>query len=144
MTTTTNEAEIERIATGFCDHSLPKEEWTHAAHFSTALWLMMKRPDVNPERDMPDMIRRYNESVGGVNSDTSGYHETITQASLRAARALIATLPAGAGVAEAFAALMGSPLGDKDWPLAHWTRERLMSVEARRAWMEPDLRPLAE
>src|SRR3546814_10901893 len=79
--------EIERIATGFCAGTLPKEEWTHRAHFSTALWLMLRRPDIVPERDMAGMIAAYNESVGGVNSDTSGYHETITLASLVAARA---------------------------------------------------------
>ena len=32
-----------------------------------------------PSATCPDLIRRYNESVGGVNSDTEGYHETITQ-----------------------------------------------------------------
>jgi len=52
---------------------------------------------------MPAMIRRYNQSVGGVNSDTGGYHETITQASLHMTRALLAVLPADATPATAFA-----------------------------------------
>ncbi|EQB33339.1 hypothetical protein [Sphingobium ummariense] len=138
----TTEDEIERVAHGFCERTLPKEEWTHGAHFATALWLMLRRPDLVAERDMPGMIARYNESVGGVNNDTSGYHETITQASLRAARGVLAGLPADVGVAQAFAALMATPLAGKDWPFAYWSRERLMSVEARRGWVEPDLRPL--
>ena len=136
------DAEIERIALGFCTWTLAKEEWTHRAHFSTALWLMLRRPDVVPERDMPGMIRAYNESVGGVNSDSAGYHETITVASLKAARAVLAGLPGGTSPAEAFAALMASPMADKDWLFAHWSRERLMSAEARRGWVEPDLKPL--
>ncbi len=45
---------------------------------------MRYRPDRDPARDMPCLIRAYNEATGGVNSDISGYHETITQASLRA------------------------------------------------------------
>ena len=150
--------EIERIARGFCELTLPKEEWTHRAHFSTALWLMLRRPDLLPERDMPGMIAAYNESVGGVNSasdlsmawiitevnsDSAGYHETITLASLRAARAVLADLPNGAtSPAEAFAALMASPMADKEWLFAHWSRERLMSTQARRGWVEPDLTPL--
>jgi len=133
---------IEWIATGFCARTLPKEEWTHRAHFAMALWLMLRRPDLVPERDMPGMIAAYNESVGGVNSDTSGYHETITQASLGAARAVLAGLPEGVSPGQAFAALMASPMADKDWPLAYWSRERLMSAEARRTWMAPDLKPL--
>ncbi|KKW93156.1 hypothetical protein [Sphingobium chungbukense] len=134
--------EMERIATGFCARTLPKEEWTHLAHFATALWLMLQRPDLVPERDMPGMIAAYNESVGGVNSDTAGYHETITQASLRAARAVLAGLQEGVTPGAAFAALMASPMADKDWLFAYWSRERLMSAEARRAWVAPDLKPL--
>ncbi|MEJ7934325.1 hypothetical protein WG907_08670 [Sphingobium sp. AN558] len=134
--------EIDEIARGFCALTLPKSRWTHGAHFATALWLLRKRPDLSPEQAMPDMIRRYNESVGGVNSDSMGYHETITQASLRAARALLATLPADVTPGEAFAALMASPLGDKDWLFTHWSRERLLSAQARRRWVEPDIAPL--
>jgi len=91
---------------------------------------------------MPGMIAAYNESVGGVNSDTTGYHETITQASLGAARTVLAGLPEGVSPGQAFAALMASPMADKDWLLAYWSRERLMSAEARRTWMAPDLKPL--
>ncbi|WP_022682041.1 hypothetical protein [Sphingobium bisphenolivorans] len=137
------DAEIERVALGFCARTLSKEEWTHQAHFSTALWLMLCRPDILPERDMPGMIAAYNESVGGVNSDAAGYHETITRASLMAARTLLAGLPEEVTPAEALAALMASPVADKDWLLSYWSRERLMSVEARRHWVEPDIRPFS-
>ena len=134
--------EMERLAGGFCACTLPKEEWTHAAHFATALWLILRRADIQPERDMPGLIRRYNESVGGVNSDSSGYHETITQASLHMARHLLAGLPSGCSPATALAALLASPLGDKDWPFTYWSRDLLMSAQARRDWVAPDIRPL--
>jgi hypothetical protein len=137
-----SDEEIETLVTGFCDCTLPKEQWTHGAHFAGALWLMLRRPDVQPERDMPGMIRRYNESVGGVNSDSSGYHETITQASLHMARRLLATLHADVTPAAALAALMASPLGDKDWLFTYWSRDVLMAPAARRAWVAPDLRAL--
>lgn len=134
--------EMAALAADFCSCTLPKDRWTHGAHFATALWLILRRPDLVPERDMPGMIRRYNESVGGVNSDSSGYHETITQASLHMARALLAHWPVDTGPAAAFAALMASPLGDKDWPFAYWSRDRLMTAEARLGWVEPDLKAL--
>ncbi|MEJ7928043.1 hypothetical protein WG908_14905 [Sphingobium sp. AN641] len=136
------DAQIARLARGFCDCTLPKQEWTHGAHFATALWLILNRPEVVAERDMPGMIRRYNESVGGVNDDHGGYHETITLASLRMTRDLLAGLGTDATPAGAFAALIRSPLGNKDWPLAYWTPARLYSVEARRSWVEPDIAPL--
>lgn len=134
--------EIAALAQGFCACTLPKDGWTHGAHFATALWLMLRRPDVRPERDMPDMIRRYNASVGGVNSDSSGYHETITQASLHMARRLLAQLPADVTPADAYAAVLASPLADKDWPFTYWSRAVLMAPGARRAWVAPDRMPL--
>ncbi len=134
--------EIDALATGFCACTLAKERWTHGAHFATALWLILTRPDVQPERDMPDMIRRYNESVGGVNSDSGGYHETITQASLHMARRLLADLPADVTPTTAYAALMASPLGDKAWLFTYWSRDKLMAPSARLGWVAPDLTPL--
>lgn len=134
--------QIARLATGFCACTLPKAEWTHGAHFATALWLILTRPDMMAERDMPGMIRRYNESVGGVNSDTGGYHHSITLASLHMARRLLASLPGDVTPAKAFAALMASPLGDKDWLFTYWSRDCLLSVAARRDWVAPDLKPL--
>ncbi len=136
------DADIDRVASAFLARDLPKAEWTHEAHFATCVWLILTRPDVAAERDMPDMIRRYNVSVGGVNSDSTGYHETITQASIHMARRIVASLPASVTVEAALAVLMASPLGDKDWPMTYWSRERLMSAEARRVWTEPDLMAL--
>lgn len=135
------DAEIAAIADGLMDHSLPKADWTHAAHFAAACWLIRRRPDILPERDMPGLIRAYNVAVGGVNSDTEGYHETITQASLRGARAVLAAFE-DAPLPVALNALLAGELGDKTWPLTYWSRERLFSVEARRGWVEPDLKSL--
>jgi len=135
------DAEVARLAERLLDHSLPKAEWTHAAHLAATLRLVRTR-DAGLERDMPGIIQTYNVAVGGVNDDTSGYHETITQAYLTAIRAFVATLPPGMGDGEAAARLLASPMGDKAWPLTFWSRERLFSVQARRGWVEPDLRTL--
>ena len=80
-----DEAGVERAGLGLIGVSLPKDEWTHAAHFAAVLWLLRRDGAAIVSREMPDLIRRYNVGTGGVNSDTEGYHETITQASIRAA-----------------------------------------------------------
>ena len=136
-----DDAAIERHGLALLDLSLPKAQWTHAGHFAAALWLLARRPDIDASRQMPGIIRAYNEATGVANTDTGGYHETITQASLRAARAFLAERP-GAPLHEVVDALMASPLGKTDWLLAHWTRETLFCVEARRAWVEPDVQAL--
>lgn len=132
--------EIARIGVGVVDRTLPKPEWTHAAHFACALWVL-RHPGLDAARDMPGLIRAYNEATGVANTDTGGYHETITQASLRAARAWLDARP-GAPLAAALDSLLASPYGRPEWLLAYWTRERLFSVQARRGWLDPDLQPL--
>ncbi len=135
------DAEVARLAARLLDHSLPKAEWTHAAHLTATLRLVRTR-DEGLERDMPGIIQTYNVAAGGVNDDHGGYHETITQAYLAAIRAFVAALPADIGDGEASARLLATPMGDKAWPLTFWSRRRLFSVEARRGWVEPDLKPL--
>jgi hypothetical protein len=137
----TSDEEIEVIGLGLLDRTLPKTVWTHAAHFAATLWLLQCRPDVEIAREMPGIIRGYNEATGGANTDTSGYHETITQASIRAARAFLDGAPSGP-LFVTCNALMQSCLGSPDWLLEYWTRPRLFSVEARRAWLEPDIKRL--
>ncbi len=137
----TTDAEVMRLGRGLLDRSLPKPEWTHAAHLAATAWLARTRDD-GLERELPGIIRRYNVAVGGVNSDTEGYHETITQASLAAIRDLLAGLPAGLALHEACNRLVASPYGQKDWLVRYWSPPRLFSVEARRRWLEPDLADL--
>jgi hypothetical protein len=38
--------------------------------------------------------------------------------------------------------LLLSPMGRRDWPLRFYSRVRLFSVEARRAFVEPDIAAL--
>jgi hypothetical protein len=130
--------EIAAIGRGLIDRRLPKSSWTHAAHFAATLWMMTCRPEIDLTRELRGMICAYNEATGGANTDSSGYHETITQASIRAARGFLQESPPRPLFATCNA-LMLSPLGEPDWPLAYWTRERLFSVEARRMWVGPDL-----
>jgi len=135
-----SDSEIDRIGRGLLDRSLPKAEWTHAGHFAAAAWVL-RRPDMEATRDMPGLIRAYNEATGVNNTDTTGYHETITQASLRAARAWLRERPASA-LFEALNGLLSSEYGRSDWLLTHWSRQVLFSVTARRSWVDPDVRPL--
>lgn len=140
MTNISSDADIERIGLGVLTRTLPKPEWTHAAHFAAAFWLL-SRPDRDAMREMPGLIRAYNEATGVANTDSSGYHETITLASLRAARAWLHAHPRTA-LHLSLAALLASHYGRSDWLFAYWSRPLLFSVPARRGWVEPDLAPL--
>lgn len=129
---------VRRVGESFLAHTLPKADWTHEAHLATCSWIVLVRPDITAERDLPDLIRGYNESVGGVNSDTEGYHETITQVSISAVRAALARSE-GLGLCDRVNALLEAEEGRRDWPLRLYSRSRLFSREARLGWVEPDL-----
>jgi hypothetical protein len=135
-----DDAAIVRIGAAMFDRTLPKAEWTHAAHFATAIWVIAARPDLVPSRDLPPAIRAYNEATGVANTDTDGYHETITQASICAAAAFVRDRP-GWSLAALCGELLGSGLGRSDWLLAYWSRPVLFSAAARRNWVEPDIGP---
>ena len=91
---------------------------------------------------LPDIIRRYNESSGGVNSDTEGYHETITRTFLRGVRLFLEETDRREPLCDMVNDLLRSPMGQRDWPLKFYSRERLFSVEARRDWVLPDIAPI--
>jgi hypothetical protein len=133
--------EVQAIGHGLMNRTLPKSAWTHGAHFAAALWLLTRYPDTDVLGRLRESIRAYNESTGVANTDSSGYHETITQASIRAARAFLVNGPPRP-LFETCNALMASPLGESGWLLAYWSRPRLFSAEARRAWLDPDIREL--
>lgn len=131
--------DIERVALSLVERTLPYAEWTHAAHFAAALWFIRHPDELARCGGIDAVIRRYNEAVGVPNSDTRGYHATITFASLRGAASFLTPCRS---LASSHAGLMASPLGQSRWLLAYWSEELLMSVRARRAWVEPDLAPL--
>jgi hypothetical protein len=139
-----DDAAIRRVGEGMLARTLPKPEWTHEAHLATTLWLIVERPDIVPERDLPHLIRRYNESVGGVNSDTEGYHETITQCFIRAIRLYLARTDPALPLVAKVNGLLRSEEGRRDWPLCFYDPKTLFSVDARRGWVEPDLAALPE
>ncbi|MEO9971130.1 MAG: hypothetical protein ABJG15_15135 [Hyphomonadaceae bacterium] len=136
--TFSSDSEISHIARSVLDKSLPKSEWTHAAHFAAALW-MLAEPNRDAIADMPDIIRAYNLATGVENTDSDGYHETITLASIRAARAYLNAAEAGAPLYETLNALLATRLGASVWLLDYWSKPCLFSVRARRSWVNPDL-----
>lgn len=132
-------AEIRRIGEGLVAASLPRSAWTHEAHLAACAWLMIERPDIHPESDLPQIIRAYNCAVGTANTDSAGYHETLTQLYIVSVRDFLNRC-AQQGLLAQVNALLASDIAARDWPLRFYSRELLFSVAARRGWIEPDLR----
>ena len=138
----TTDDEVAHIGEGLVARTLPRPEWTHEAHLAATAYLLLKRPDVDLDRALPGLIRRYNESVGGVNSDSEGYHDTITRVFLHGVRLFLAEADRSEPLHVLVNELLLSPMGQRDWPLRFYSPALLFSVEARRRFVEPDLRAL--
>ena len=137
-----SDAEITHIGEGLIARTLPRPEWTHEAHLATTTYLLTRRPDIDIDKELPGFIRAYNESVGGVNSDSEGYHETITRVFLYGIRLFLAEADKHEPLHELVNELLLSPMGRRDWPLRFYTPARLFSVEARRNFIPPDIAAL--
>ena len=134
-----SDAAAERVGEGLLTRTLPRLEWTHEAHLAATTYLLLRHPEIDLDEELPGLIRRYNESVGGVNSDTEGYHETITRVFLRGVRLFLEEADPTEPQHQLVNELLLSPMGRRDWPFRFYSRERLLSVEARREFLEPDL-----
>lgn len=119
---------------------LPREHWTHEAHLIAGFWYAWRLPMPAALDEVRTRIRAHNEAVGTANTDTGGYHESITRLYMHAIASHVAAHRA-LGFEESLRQLLASPIAARDWPLRHYSSERLFSVAARRGWVEPDLRP---
>lgn len=133
--------EMLELVRRFEDCTLPREEWTHAAHLTIALWHLLQFDWPEAVARVRARIKRYNAAHAVPTTPTGGYHETLTIFWLRAVRAF---LDAERNEARALVHLANelAETHDKSLPLRHYTRERLFSAEARANWVEPDLKPL--
>ncbi len=133
-----DDASIVEIGEGLLARTLSRAEWTHEAHLAACTWIARCRHDIDPATDLAAIISAYNVAVGGVNDDSQGYHETITQVYLAGVKAHLAETEPSAALYEVVNALLLSRRGRRDLPLKLYSKERLFSVEARRAFVQPD------
>ena len=137
-----SDAEVAHIGEGLLARSLPREEWTHEAHLAATTYLLLRHREIDLDEELPGLIRRYNESVGGVNDDTQGYHDTITRVFLHGIRLFLNEADSAEPLHELINELLLSPMGGREWPLRFYSRDRLLSVPARRAFLKPDIAAL--
>jgi hypothetical protein len=137
-----SDADVVRVGEGLLAADLPRAEWTHEAHLGATAYLLLRHPEVDLDAELPGLIRRYNESVGGVNSDSEGYHETITRVFLHGIRVFLGEADLREPLHDIVNELLLSPMGAREWPLRFYSPALLFSVEARRSWVPPDLSAL--
>jgi hypothetical protein len=130
--------QIESFISEFEACKLPKAQWTHEAHLLVGLWYLSRHSPAEALDIVRARIRAHNESVGTANTDTSGYHETLTRLYLDGIAALRAR-HSELSFIDLLKQLLESPLANSAYPFAFYSKERLFSVKARHEWVAPDL-----
>ena len=99
-------------------------------------------PDEEVAGRMRRGIRHYNQCTGTVNSDHSGYHETLTLFWLAIVAARLRELADGVPRIDAVRMLVTELGPQRDLFREYYSFDVVNSVEARRAWIAPDLKAL--
>jgi adenylate kinase family enzyme len=133
---------LDHLGARFEACEIPAHEWTHAAHLVVGLWHVHRYGADEALMRLRSGIRRLNESHGGVNSATNGYHETITAAYVQLLAEYLDSTPTDLSLSMRAIGLLGSPLVAKDVLVTFYSLERLMSTEARAGWIDPDRGPV--
>ena len=120
----------------------PKSAWNHAAHVAVAACYLIEYPDEDASGYVRRGIVHYNQCVGTVNSDHSGYHETITLFWLAIVRARLRELADGLSRVDAVRFLVTELAPQRDLFREYYSFDVVRSVEARRSWIAPDVKPL--
>ncbi len=126
----------------FEERSLPLDLWNHRAHLKVAYLYLTRFPFDEALSRMRDGVRAYNAAHGITDSPTGGYHETMTHAWLQ----LIHTTLRQFGPAVSADAFFDaqSQLSQKRNLLLFYSRDRIMSPEAKASFVTPDLAPLPQ
>lgn len=129
----------EQFLAAFEACTIPKSEWTHAAHIRMAWMYLGRLRFLEALQAIRAGIRRYNAAVGGL---PTAYHETITAAFAK----LIQHRRRRQVGEETFTAFRerNPDLFDRSTLILsrHYTLARIQSDAARERFLEPDLEPL--
>jgi hypothetical protein len=131
------ETEIVSIGEGFLACKFPGADFHHREHLITTVYLLWTFRDRDWRSDLPELIRRYNVSQGGQNTDTSGYHHTITLFYIDLVAKALALEP-HLDLVRFCRKVLDGPASTKDLMLRYYSRKLLYSVEARKYSIQPD------
>ena len=129
----------QQLWDAFVSRSIASSDWTHRAHVRVAFLHLRRHSFSNSLALLRTRIQELNKVHGTPEAIDRGYHETVTQAFLRliADAALRSVVRDSAGFCDENPTLL-----DKRVLLEFYSRERIMSAEAKERFVEPDIQPL--
>jgi len=133
-----NLGEIEAVVHKFesCEYGV--KDFDHGKHLAVAAWYLGHFSFENALARMRSSLVRFTAHHG-----VKGYHETITRFWLELVAAHLHTAPAGSCLTDVVHQLV-RVYPDKNILFDYYTREVVMSDEARERWVAPNLKALPQ
>lgn len=133
--------EINELVYNFSNRKLSAKNWTHNAHILVAIWHNYHY-DFNTALDlMRSKIIKYNRSIGTVNSNSSGYHETLTVFWMLITRDFVEK-ESSYKLDELCYNFSQMNCSTAKYPLEYYTKDTLFSEKARKEWIDGDIKSL--
>ncbi len=133
--------DIENLVTAFQNCTLPRCQWNHIAHLTVALYYLIYYGEKQAGERIRQDIQCYNAAMGIQTTKDSGYHETLTRFWVYIVRRYLSVNQQQASLLQLTNGLIDS-YGNKHLPLQYYSRDLLISWEAKNSWVEPDLQHL--
>ena len=133
--------ELANLVKAFQNCTLPRSEWTHQAHLIVALWYLANYPQLEAISLIINRIQNYNNALGIKTTKDSGYHETITLFWIKIMNKYLTAKGKNCSFVDLANGLIEHS-GNPNLSLEYYSLNRLMSWQARRSWIEPDLKSL--
>ena len=131
-----DDAAVREVVNNFQSCSCALEEFTHAHHITVAVWFLSEWEFEAAMEQMRSDLLKF-----GAHHKKMGYNETITRFWLLLVQQFLSASEPGLSIAT-LANEAVERFADKNLIFLYYSRERVMSEEAKRQWLEPDLRAL--
>ena len=135
------EAEILKLVEGFRNKTVTEEQWTHEAHLATGIWFLTNYDRYEATCILKSGIVELNFALGGENTPTGGYHETITLLWIWIIDKYVKANE-GLPLLDLVNGFLASDYSDRNILLKYYSKEVLFSTKARAIWVDPDRRML--
>ncbi|HEV2864516.1 MAG TPA: hypothetical protein VGX48_26185 [Pyrinomonadaceae bacterium] len=134
-----DDGEVEEVFVKFESGELPVEAFKHREHLTVALVYLLRHAPEEAHRRMRDGIHSFLRAHG--EDPAPVYHETLTVFWMRRVGAFVERAGRGRPVGE-LANELAKECGEARLAFDYFSKGLIDTEEARRGWVEPDLKPL--
>jgi hypothetical protein len=137
-----SEAALEAFIAAFLDGTFPGDQWHHREHIVMAAWHLTRYDEADTIERIRAAIKHYRIARGGLNDETSGYHETLTLFWIRLTAEALGRQPSQWTARERIFAVANELGPQTRLDREYYSFDALASTAARLAWIAPDRKPL--